>query len=118
MARQDDQAGASAIVCVQNWALEFDGKTTGVHIPTLDYDGSHPITIEAIVNTHSIPLAKSVTSCRKDSLAASSIYPDTLRHVWRMGVTMIEPDAYYFGTMVDDPLQGRVVQRFTWLACR
>ena len=33
----------------ENYALEFDGETTGVHIPTLDYDGSHPITIEAFV---------------------------------------------------------------------
>ena len=33
-----------------NWALEFDGKESSVHIPTLDYDGSHPITVEAVVN--------------------------------------------------------------------
>ena len=33
-----------------NYALEFDGKTSGVEVPTLEYDGTHPITMEAWVN--------------------------------------------------------------------
>ena len=32
-----------------NWALKFDGQSGGVTIPKLDYDGTYPITIEAIV---------------------------------------------------------------------
>ena len=30
-------------------ALEFDGNTAHVAVPTLQYDGSHPITIEAVM---------------------------------------------------------------------
>ena len=34
-----------------NWSLEFDGKTSYVQTP-LKYDGTHPITIEAIVKPY------------------------------------------------------------------
>jgi predicted Ser/Thr protein kinase len=34
-----------------NWALEFDGEDDYVDIPTLKYDGSPPITIEAVVRS-------------------------------------------------------------------
>jgi len=37
-----------------DYALEFDGKTSSVHIPTLAYDGSHPITMEAAVNPRTL----------------------------------------------------------------
>ena len=32
-----------------NYALDFDGKSSYVDIPTLTYDGTHPITLEATV---------------------------------------------------------------------
>jgi len=32
-----------------NWALEFDGESSGVHVSNLEYDGSHPLTLEATV---------------------------------------------------------------------
>ncbi|MBM4039870.1 MAG: DUF1080 domain-containing protein, partial [Planctomycetes bacterium] len=31
------------------WALEFDGQTSYVSIPSLRYSGTHPITVEAVV---------------------------------------------------------------------
>ena len=37
-----------------NYALDFDGKTSGVDVPTLNYDGTHPITIEAWVNARQL----------------------------------------------------------------
>jgi eukaryotic-like serine/threonine-protein kinase len=36
------------------FALEFNGKDTFVDLPTLHYDGSHPITIEATIVAHQI----------------------------------------------------------------
>jgi hypothetical protein len=42
-------ADGKAIPQMQRFALEFDGKTSDVRLPTLRYDASHPLTIEAWV---------------------------------------------------------------------
>jgi hypothetical protein len=38
------------------FALEFNGTDTYVDLPTLDYDGSHPITLEATIVTNQIQI--------------------------------------------------------------
>ena len=54
----------TAGVALEDYALEFDGKTSGVHIPTLNYDGSHPITIEAWVNAHEVTVSTKLIYCK------------------------------------------------------
>jgi formylglycine-generating enzyme required for sulfatase activity/Leucine-rich repeat (LRR) protein len=38
-----------------NYALRFNGKDAAVEVPSLRYDGSHPITIEAWVRPNGVP---------------------------------------------------------------
>ena len=75
----------------ENYALEFDGKTSGVHIPTLDYDGTHPITIEAIVT----PFSTGATTAAIGQTGGCALSWERGRH-WQMNVTMSEPYAMYF----------------------
>jgi hypothetical protein len=44
----------------QEFALEFDGVDDGVEVPTLRFDGSHPITLEGWVTVHAIPTGEGV----------------------------------------------------------
>lgn len=47
--RVDDELKVIEPEPEENYALEFDGKDDHVEIPTLKYDGTHPITIEATI---------------------------------------------------------------------
>lgn len=47
-------SGAGASRGSGNYALQFDGENSVVKIPTLIYDGSHPLTVEALVTVDSL----------------------------------------------------------------
>ena len=72
-----------------NWALEFDGKSSGVHIPTLEYDGSHPITMEAFVLPRTHARSYIIRSARMGLMAADS------GHLWQTNLIMHEPHALF-----------------------
>ena len=68
----------------ENYALEFDGETSGVRIPRLDYDGIAPITIEALVVANDTDAGKLVCSNGSTDL---QLY----RGKWRVGHRIVEP---------------------------
>jgi serine/threonine-protein kinase len=57
-----------------DWSLEFDGKTSYVVVPTLKYDGTEPITIEAVLRS---------TAAEKDPPALVRLRGAWLSHVAR-----------------------------------
>jgi hypothetical protein len=86
----------------RNWALEFDGKSSSVHIPTLDYDGSHPITMEAFVLSRTHAQSGVIGTRGLRVLAADN---DGL---WQASVIMKEPGCFYqigqYNTKTGKPL--------------
>jgi Tol biopolymer transport system component len=57
------------------FALEFNGKDSYVDLPTLRYDGSHPITIEATVVSHGADAAATIIGDAKGTGLALQ-FPD------------------------------------------
>ncbi len=85
-------AGLSPVAAVDfgdNWALEFDGKFERVQIPTLDYDGAHSITFEALVTPHRLGAGDVVRTKGLCLISTSS------RKSWQAVLYMSEPDEQY-----------------------
>ena len=69
-----------------NWALEFDGESNYVDIPSLTYDGSHPITMEAFIASRA-----NHSQCIVSTKACSLFGYGTR---WQISLFMREPDGY------------------------
>ena len=74
----------------ENWALKFDGETSGVSIPKLRYDGTYPITMEAVVNPQHVDSSCIITTTGCLLEISSSAKQ------WEMRMSMLEPESHYF----------------------
>ena len=66
-----------------NHALEFDGKTSYVQMPTLKFDGSHPITLEAYVTPRRADVDQNIVGDHHGTGIALKIHP---RGSWNVAV--------------------------------
>ena len=82
-------------VAFEDYALEFDGKTSGVEVPTFEYDGSHPITIEAWVCPRSVTESEANNIVWAGACKLTVVSDGSGPHIWQLGLHM-QPDTMYF----------------------
>ena len=78
-AEASDAAGASPLVRPlvpgdRTTGLLFDGEESHVRVPTLDYDGSHPLTIEATVAISGSPPPKTLAVLGNSNLGGYRVF--------------------------------------------
>ena len=66
----------------ENYALECDGKTTSVEVPTLRYDGTHPFTVEALVRPYSSRSCRIIRTLRSGWCIAQHYKRDQLAYLF------------------------------------
>jgi serine/threonine protein kinase len=95
-------ASTPVVVPSTNYKLAFDGESSYVEVPSFNYDGGHPITIEARVrsatNTKPMQTILLLGECRLVSNLGSFrfvVVPDESTHCAVQAVSGFEPDRSY-----------------------